>query len=102
MNQLFDFFFTNEKLRWKVYVAAGGASLIYALVNLWVFRRNEERVFSETVWVLVFLVPSIALFAAVYASHHRTRLLVPTTPGVVEAHRSWRWRRGLAHEHVKN
>ncbi|PYT61427.1 MAG: hypothetical protein DMG35_09270 [Acidobacteria bacterium] len=71
MNQLFDFFFTNEKLRWKVYVAAGGASLIYALVNLWVFRRNEERVFSETVWVLVFLVPSIALFAAVYARRGR-------------------------------
>jgi len=71
MSQLFDFFFSNERLRWKVYVAASGGSLIYGLVNLWFFNRNEERVFSEVAWVLVFLVSAIALFASVYAMKGR-------------------------------
>ena len=65
MNRLFDFFYANEKLRWKVYLSAGWAALTYGLVNLWVFHRSEERVFSETACLLVFLILSMTVLTIV-------------------------------------
>jgi len=73
MSELFDFFFTNDRLRWKVYLAVGNASLIYGLVNLWVFHRNEERVFSETVWVLL-----LALLCTISVVQATKRRIVAT------------------------
>jgi hypothetical protein len=60
MNRLFDFFFTNERLRWKVYGVSAGVAFVYVLFNLWGLHRSEQQVFSEIIWIL----PSTILLSA--------------------------------------
>ena len=70
MTRLFTFFYSDERHRARVYIASAGISFVYALINLWVLHRNEERVFSEVIWVLL---SSILLFLLVYLVHGRVQ-----------------------------
>jgi hypothetical protein len=74
MNKLFTFFFSDETHRAKVYLASAAISLAYALINLWVLHRSEERVFSEVIWVLL---SSILLLLIVYLVRGRAQVSPP-------------------------
>jgi hypothetical protein len=74
MNRLFTFFFSDENHRAKVYIASASISFAYALINLWVLHRNEERVFSEVIWVLL---SSILFFLIIYLARGRVQVSTP-------------------------
>jgi hypothetical protein len=74
MSKLFTFFFSDETHRAKVYLASATISLAYALINLWVLHRTEERVFSEVIWVLL---SSILLFLIIYVVRGRAQVSPP-------------------------
>ena len=63
MNRLFIFFFSDEDHRVTVYITSATISFVYALINLWVLHRSEERVFSEVIWVFL---SSVLLLLIVY------------------------------------
>lgn len=66
MTEIFDFLFTNERLRWKVYGLSVGIAMLYVAVNLWVLRRTEDRVFSEIIWVLLASIGILGLVSVVW------------------------------------
>jgi hypothetical protein len=67
MNRLIAFFLEEQQLRWKVYLTSATVAFVYALVNLFVVNRNEERVSLET---LVVLLVSITVSIAIYVTRH--------------------------------
>jgi hypothetical protein len=52
MNRFFDFMFLDTRLRWTVYGVSAGITSVYAFISLWVLHHDEERVFSQLIWVL--------------------------------------------------
>jgi hypothetical protein len=65
MNRLIDFFLTEQRLRWKVYLTSSGIAFAYALVNLGLSNKTEERVGLETVILLCLLITiSVAVYIA--------------------------------------
>ncbi|HUJ32836.1 MAG TPA: hypothetical protein VLY23_16255 [Candidatus Acidoferrum sp.] len=66
MTEIFDFLFTNERLRWKVYGLSIGIAMSYVAVNLWVLHRTEGRVFSEIIWVLLASIVILGLLSVVW------------------------------------
>lgn len=59
MNRLFDFFFTNGRLRYKAYKISAVIAFVYAFANIWGLRRKEQNVAPEMIGILLV---SISIF----------------------------------------
>jgi len=56
MNRLADFFLKEQAVRWKVYGTSSAFAFIYALINLFVLHREEQRVGVESIAVMFTLI----------------------------------------------
>lgn len=84
MTEIFDFLFTNERLRWKVYGISIGITVLYVAVNLWVLHRTEDHVFSEIIWILLISIVILGLLSALWRHLTVRKVLVgqAATPGM--------------------